>query len=147
MPVVPPTQPVSRRSVDRSDREGTSAQMSIKKILVVDDSPTERYVLNDMLTKAGFQVVACNSGEDAIAKAKQVMPDLILMDVVMPGLNGFQATRAISRDADTRNIPILMCTSKNQETDKIWGMRQGARDYLVKPVKRDELLAKIAALG
>ena len=121
--------------------------MSIKKILVVDDSPTERYVLNDMLTKAGYEVVACNSGEDAIAKAKLVMPDLILMDVVMPGLNGFQATRAISRDADTKDIPIFMCTSKSQETDKIWGMRQGARDYVVKPVVKDELLAKIAALG
>ena len=85
--------------------------------------------------------------EDAIQKAKQMRPDLILMDVVMPGLNGFQATRAISRDADTRSIPIILCTSKSQETDKIWGMRQGARDYVVKPVNRDELLLKIAALG
>jgi twitching motility two-component system response regulator PilH len=121
--------------------------MTIKKILVVDDSPTERHVLNEMLTKAGFDVLVCDNGEEAIAKAKQMRPDLILMDVVMPGLNGFQATRAISRDAETRNIPIVMCTSKSQETDKIWGMRQGARDYVVKPVNKDELLAKIAALG
>jgi twitching motility two-component system response regulator PilH len=121
--------------------------MTIKCILIVDDSPTERHVLNDMLTKAGYEVVACDNGDDAITKAKQIMPDLILMDVVMPGLNGFQATRAISRDAHTRNIPIVLCTSKSQETDKIWGMRQGARDYVVKPVNRDELLAKIAALG
>jgi twitching motility two-component system response regulator PilH len=121
--------------------------MAIKRILIVDDSPTERHVLNDMLTKAGYEVVASDNGEDAILKAKQVKPDLILMDVVMPGLNGFQATRAISRDTDTRNIPIILCTSKSQETDKIWGMRQGARDYVVKPVSRDELLAKIAALG
>jgi twitching motility two-component system response regulator PilH len=119
---------------------------TIKKILIVDDSPTERHVLNDMLGKAGFDVVASDSGEDAIAKAKQAQPDLILMDVVMPGLNGFQATRAISRDAETKNIPIIICTSKSQETDKIWGMRQGARDYIVKPVDKDELLAKIAAL-
>ena len=123
------------------------AAMTIKKILIVDDSPTERHVLNDLLTKAGYDVVACDNGDDAIAKAKQIHPDLILMDVVMPGLNGFQATRAISRDEETKNIPIVLCTSKSQETDKIWGMRQGARDYVVKPVNRDELLAKIAALG
>jgi len=86
-------------------------------------------------------------GDDAIVKAKEIKPDLILMDVVMPGLNGFQATRAISRDPETRTIPIILCTSKSQETDKIWGMRQGARDYIVKPVNRDELLAKITALG
>ena len=81
--------------------------MVIKKILIVDDSPTERHVLNDMLTKAGYEVVASDNGEDAIQKAKSVQPDLILMDVVMPGLNGFQATRAISRDPETRSIPII----------------------------------------
>jgi twitching motility two-component system response regulator PilH len=121
--------------------------MTIKRILVVDDSPTERHVLNDMLTKAGYEVVACDNGEDAIAKARQMLPDLILMDVVMPGLNGFEATRAISRDTQTKDIPIVLCTSKSQDTDRIWGMRQGARDYVVKPVQRDELLAKIAALS
>ncbi len=118
-----------------------------KCILVVDDSPTERHVLNDMLTKSGFEVVTSDNGEDAILKARTLKPDLIVMDVVMPGLNGFQATRAISRDPQTRTIPIILCTSKSQETDKIWGMRQGARDYVVKPVDRDELLAKIAAIG
>jgi twitching motility two-component system response regulator PilH len=126
---------------------GQGSEMTVKKILIVDDSPTERHVLNDMLTKAGYDVVASDNGEDAILKAKNVRPDVILMDVVMPGLNGFQATRAISRDPDTRTIPIILCTSKSQETDKIWGMRQGARDYVVKPINRDELLAKIAALG
>ena len=122
-------------------------KMSIRRILIVDDSPTERHVLNDMLTKSGYEVMSSDNGEDAIQKAKSVKPDLILMDVVMPGLNGFQATRAISRDPDTRAIPIILCTSKSQETDKIWGMRQGARDYIVKPVNRDELLEKIAAIG
>jgi twitching motility two-component system response regulator PilH len=125
---------------------GTRVTMGIRKILIVDDSPTERHVLNDLLTKAGFEVVTSDNGEDAIVKAKQVKPDLILMDVVMPGLNGFQATRAISRDPETRTIPIILCTSKTQETDKIWGLRQGARDYVVKPVDRDELLGKINAL-
>ncbi len=121
--------------------------MAIKKILIVDDSPTERHVLNDLLTKAGYEVVASDNGEDAILKARLLKPDLILMDVVMPGLNGFQATRAISRDPDTRAIPVILCTSKSQETDKIWGMRQGARDYVIKPINREELLAKIVALG
>ena len=136
----------------RPAREIAGAQnrvgaMAIRKILIVDDSPTERHVLNDMLTKAGYEVVTSDNGEDAILKAKAQKPDLILMDVVMPGLNGFQATRAISRDPETRAIPIILCTSKSQETDKIWGMRQGARDYIVKPVNRDELLEKIAAIG
>ncbi|MBU6485327.1 MAG: response regulator [Betaproteobacteria bacterium] len=119
----------------------------MRKILIVDDSPTERHALQDMLTKAGYEVLATDNGEDAIAKARSSKPDLILMDVVMPGLNGFQATRAISRDPQTRSIPVIMCTSKSQETDKIWGLRQGARDYVVKPVVRDELLAKISSLG
>jgi twitching motility two-component system response regulator PilH len=121
--------------------------MAVKKVLIVDDSPTERHVLNEMLTKAGFEVITSDNGEDAIAKAKSERPDVILMDVVMPGLNGFQATRAISRDPETKAIPIIICTSKAQETDKIWGMRQGARGYIVKPIDRDELLAKIAALS
>jgi twitching motility two-component system response regulator PilH len=126
---------------------GANPNMAIKRILIVDDSPTERHVLNDLLTKAGFEVVASDSGEDAIHKSKQAKPDLILMDVVMPGLNGFQATRAISRDPETKSIPIILCTSKSQETDKIWGLRQGARDYIVKPVNRDELLSKINSMG
>ena len=120
---------------------------SIKKILIVDDSPTERQYLNEILVKGGFDVVTSDSGEDALAKAKMLKPDLILMDVVMPGMNGFQATRAITRDAATKNIPVLICTTKSQETDKIWGLRQGAADYMVKPVQPDELLAKIASMG
>jgi len=121
--------------------------MGIKRILVVDDSATERHVLRDMLTKAGYDVLSSENGEDAIAKARLLKPDLILMDVVMPGLNGFQATRAISRDPVTKSIPVIMCTSKSQETDKIWGLRQGAKDYVVKPIDREALLAKIASLG
>ena len=117
------------------------------KILVVDDHAVNRDFLDTLLRYAGYDVVASDNGEDAIAKAREVKPDLILMDVVMPGLNGFHATRAISRDPVTRTIPVIMCTSKSQETDKIWGLRQGARDYVIKPVDRDELLAKIASLG
>ena len=121
--------------------------MTIQKILLVDDSKTELHHLTELLTKRGYAVRSAENGEDAILKARQAKPDRILMDVVMPGLNGFQATRAISRDAATKHIPIVLCTSKSQETDKIWGMRQGARDYVVKPVDKNELLAKITALG
>lgn len=121
--------------------------MAIQKILIVDDSPTERYFLTDILVKNGFSVSTAENGEDALLKIKADKPQLILMDVVMPGQNGFQITRAISRDPETQDIPVIMCTSKNQETDRIWGLRQGARDYLVKPIDPQELLAKIAALG
>jgi twitching motility two-component system response regulator PilH len=121
--------------------------MAIKKILIVDDSPTERYFLNELLSKHGFAVTAVESAEEAAVKLKGSLPDLILMDVVMPGQNGFQFTRQLSKDPVTQNIPVIMCTSKNQQTDRIWGLRQGARDYVTKPVKAEELLGKIAALG
>jgi twitching motility two-component system response regulator PilH len=120
--------------------------MTVKKILVVDDSPTERHVMVELLTKNGYQVITAENGEEGIAKAKAELPDLVLMDVVMPGLNGYQATRTLTRDEATKNIPVIVCTSKGQETDKIWGLRQGAHDYMVKPVNGEELLAKIAAL-
>lgn len=120
--------------------------MPVKKILVVDDSPTERHFMVELLTKNGYQVITAESGEEGIAKAKSELPDLVLMDVVMPGLNGYQATRTLTRDEATKNIPVIVCTSKGQETDKIWGLRQGAQDYMVKPVNGEELLAKIAAL-
>lgn len=120
--------------------------MPIKKILVIDDSPTERHVLVELLTGKGYQVITAENGEQGIEKAKAELPDLILMDVVMPGLNGYQATRTLTRDESTKNIPVIVCTSKGQETDKIWGLRQGALDYLVKPVNGEELLTKIEAL-
>ncbi|MCE1184630.1 MAG: response regulator [Rhodocyclales bacterium] len=119
----------------------------MKKILVVDDSPTERLALSELLVKNGYQVVTAENGDEAVAKSKQEMPDLILMDVVMPGTNGYQATRAISREPATINIPVIICTSKNLETDKIWGMRQGAHDYMVKPLDHAVLLDKIKALN
>ena len=121
--------------------------MAIKKILVVDDSATERHIIGEVLTRQGFEVSFAESGEMGVEKTKQDKPDLVVMDVVMPGLNGFQATRAISRDPETQHIPVIICTTKDQETDKIWGMRQGAKDYLVKPINEAELLSKIAALS
>ncbi len=120
--------------------------MPVKKVLVVDDSPTERHALSEILRRAGYEVNTCDSGEEAGAQSKVLLPDLILMDVVMPGLNGFQATRVIARDDATKHIPVIICTTKSQETDKIWGLRQGARDYIVKPIDANDLLDKIARL-
>ena len=120
--------------------------MPVKTILIVDDSPTERHVLSELLTQNGYQVITAENGEEGVEKAKSEQPDLVLMDVVMPGLNGYQATRTLTREESTKHIPIIVCTSKGQETDQIWGLRQGAQDYLVKPVNGEELLSKIAAL-
>ena len=117
--------------------------MPIKKILVVDDSPTERFAMTEALKRHGYEVVTAESGEEAITKSASELPDLILMDVVMPGINGYQATRTISRNASTRGIPIIMCTSKGLDTDKIWGMRQGALDYMVKPIDHAALIIRI----
>jgi twitching motility two-component system response regulator PilH len=121
--------------------------MAIKKVLVVDDSKTELMFMTDLLQKNGFTVKTAENAEDAFRRLAEEKPDLILMDVVMPGQNGFQLTRAITRDPLYADVPIIMCTSKNQETDRVWGMRQGARDYITKPVDQDELMAKIKALS
>ena len=121
--------------------------MLIQKILIVDDSPTERHFLTELLLANGYAVTTADSGEDALARIKTDLPHLVLMDVVMPGQNGFQATRAIARDPLTQHVPIIICTSKRQETDRIWGLRQGARDYIVKPVDPQLLLQKIAAIA
>ena len=117
--------------------------MPAKTILVVDDSPTERFFLNELLTKNGYKVITADNGDDGLARARADKPDLVLMDVVMPGLNGFQATRMLTHDDSIKHIPVIICTSKTQETDKVWGLRQGAAEYLVKPLKPDVLLAKI----
>ena len=121
--------------------------MTIRKILLVDDSKTELHFMSDLLGKRGYAIRTAENGEEAMKRLGEETPDLILMDVVMPGQNGFQLTRAITRDPRFANVPVIMCTSKNQETDKVWGMRQGARDYVVKPVDPDELISKIRAFG
>ena len=120
--------------------------MAIKNVLVVDDSPTDAHLLSEMLKKNGYQVTTATSGEDGITKAKSGRPDLILMDIVMPGMSGFEATRAISKDPETSAIPVIICSTKGQETDKAWGLRQGAKDYLVKPINEKVLMDKIKSL-
>ena len=121
--------------------------MQIKKILVVDDSATERYFYADLLQRGGYNVFLAENGEQAMTLVRAERPDLIVMDVVMPGQNGFQVTRAIGRDPATAHIPVIICSSKDAETDKYWGMKQGAREYLVKPVDPQQLLARIASLS
>lgn len=111
-------------------------------ILIVDDSPTEVHVMRKALEQHGYKTAVAADGQEGIRLARQMHPDLIFMDIVMPGMNGYQATRALINDPDTSSIPIVMVTSKGQETDRIWGLRQGAVDYLVKPVSPDQLVEK-----
>jgi twitching motility two-component system response regulator PilH len=111
-------------------------------ILIVDDSPTEVHVMQRALEKHGYQTATAGDGAEGVRLAREMHPDMIFMDIVMPGMNGYQATRALSSDPSTREIPIVMVTSKGQETDKIWGLRQGAVDYMVKPVSTADLVAK-----
>ena len=117
--------------------------MAVHKILVVDDSKAELHVLSELLFKRGYAVRTAENGDEALKRLAEDKPDLILMDVVMPGQNGFQLTRTITRDPRYAGLPVILCTSKNQETDKVWGLRQGAKDYVVKPVQADDLIAKI----
>jgi len=117
--------------------------MPVEKILLVDDSRTELHYLSELLRRNGFAVRTAESGDEALKRLAEERPDLVLMDVVMPGKNGFQLTRTITRDPRYAGLPVILCTSKNQETDKVWGLRQGAKDYVTKPVQPDELIAKI----
>jgi twitching motility two-component system response regulator PilH len=121
--------------------------MDARKVLVVEDSATDLHYLSDVLAKGGYRVILANSGEEALVKVKSERPDLVLMDVVMPGMSGFQAVRQITRDDETKHIPVIICTSKKQESDRVWGMRQGARDYLTKPISAALLLQKVGAFA
>ncbi|TVO70839.1 response regulator [Sedimenticola selenatireducens] len=115
-------------------------------ILIVDDSPTETHILKGIVEGGGYKVITAVDGESGLTVAKESKPDLVLMDVVMPGLNGFQATRQLSKAPETQDIPVIVVTTKDQETDRAWGLRQGAKDYVVKPVAAEELLSKIKAV-
>ena len=113
------------------------------RILIVDDSPSQLMGIRRIVEKLGHEALTAEDGAAGVDAAKRELPDLILMDVVMPNLNGFQATRSISREPTTKHIPVILVTTKDQETDRMWGMRQGAKAYLTKPFSEDELAAAI----
>lgn len=113
------------------------------RVLIVDDSPTETYKLSGMLEKHGHAVMTAETGEDGVAAAKKEQPDVVLMDIVMPGLNGFQATRQLTKSQETAKIPVIIVTTKDQETDRVWGLRQGAKAYLTKPIEEKVLVKTI----
>ena len=116
------------------------------RVLIIDDSPTETYKLTTMLEKNGHVVFTADNGEAGVALAQQELPDLVLMDVVMPGLNGFQATRQLCKLPETAHIPVIIVTTKDQQTDRVWGMRQGAKAYLAKPITQEVLMAAMAEI-
>jgi twitching motility two-component system response regulator PilH len=118
----------------------------VANILIIDDSPTDVRVFTTLLERAGYTVIAVSTAEDGIERVRAELPDLVIMDVIMPGMNGFQATRILTRDPATAGVPIVMITTKSMETDRVWGLRQGARAFITKPVNEKELLASISGL-
>jgi twitching motility two-component system response regulator PilH len=120
--------------------------MAIRKVLIADDSSTDLKNLEQIVSSAGYQVITAASGKEALAKAKTERPDAILLDVIMPDMNGFQACRAITNDAETRNIPVILVSSKGEKTDKVWGEEQGAKSYVTKPYTPDQILSQLRAL-
>ena len=133
-------------SSSQDQDEGSSVGEDVATILIVDDSPTEVHVFKKIVEKQGYRTEIARDGQEAIDIAQSTHPDLILMDVVMPVLNGFQATRKLRNDPQTADIPVIMVTTKDQQTDINWGKRQGASEYLVKPVTPADLLEKIRGL-
>jgi len=117
------------------------------RILIVDDSPSQLLGIKRIVEKLGHEALTAEDGAAGVEAAKRELPDLILMDVVMPNLNGFQATRTISKEPTTAHIPIVLVTTKDQDTDKVWGMRQGAKAYVVKPIKEEELVSTLKELA
>ena len=120
--------------------------MTKKTILVVDDEPNALFVTSQILKDQSYQVITAENGRDGVSMATENQPDLILMDIVMPDMHGFQAKRKISRATETKHIPVIIVSSKDQETDKVWGERQGAKGYITKPVDKDKLVELISQL-
>ena len=121
--------------------------MAISKILIVDDSATDRFYLTDLLESAGYQVIALESGEACVERAAEIKPDLIIMDIIMTGLTGFQATRTLTKDPVTSKIPVILCSGKLQVTDHAWAEKMGAKVCVIKPVQKNEITAIITKLG
>ena len=122
-----------------------SGLIKMSKILVVDDSPTEIFQFKELLEGLGHEVITAGNGKDGVMLAAREQPDIVLMDIVVPEMNGLQATRQIARGADTKHIPVIIVSSKSQETDKVWGQRQGAKGYVTKPVDTRELVSAMQA--
>jgi twitching motility two-component system response regulator PilH len=120
--------------------------MSIRKVLCVDDSSTDLKNMEQICSGAGYQVITATNGKDAVGKAKSEHPDAVLLDVIMPDMNGFQVCRAITSDAGTKDIPVVLVSSKGEKTDKLWGEEQGAKGYVTKPYTPDQLLGALKAL-
>jgi len=120
--------------------------MTIKKVLVVDDSDTDLKNLEQIVSGAGYLVITAKSGKDAVAKTRSEHPDAVLLDVIMPEMNGFQACRAITNDVATKDIPVILVSSKGEKTDKVWGAEQGARGYVTKPFTADQILTELRSL-
>jgi twitching motility two-component system response regulator PilH len=121
-------------------------EASMARVLIVDDSPSQLMGMKRIIEKLGHEILTAEDGALGVEVAKREMPDLILMDVVMPNLNGFQATRSIAKEPTTSHIPIVLVTTKDQETDRVWGMRQGAKAYLTKPVNEAALIKLVKEL-
>ena len=137
-----------QRLFNRQDETGQSRSTDISRleglqVLVVDDSRTQLYAIERMLQSAGVSTLIAENGKQGILMARHKLPDLILMDIVMPEINGFQATRYLTRLPETQHIPIIIISGSDQQSDKAWGLKLGARDYLSKPVSKDLLLSKI----
>lgn len=121
--------------------------MAIRKVLVVDDSATDLKNLEQIVSAGGYQVITATSGDEAVAKAKSERPDAVMMDVIMAGMNGFQACRKITSDPETKNIPVILVSSKGEKTDKIWGAEQGAKGYVTKPYTKEQILNELKTLN
>ena len=116
------------------------------RIAIIEDSLTDTAVFTDMLRRNGHHVITAGSAEEGVEMVRRELPELVLMDVILPGMNGFQATRALSRDPATSSIPVIIVSTKAMETDRVWGLRQGAKDYMVKPPSEGELIDRINSL-
>ena len=117
------------------------------KILVVDDTPSTRQLISGYLQDGGYQVIEAEDGKEALAKAIESIPDVVITDVVMPGMNGFELCRSLKKKPETQGAKIVVCTSKNQDIDRLWGMRQGADIYLTKPFTKDDIMQAITSLN
>lgn len=121
--------------------------MSINKVLVVDDSPSELSSIKQIISDAGCMVISASNGKEALEKAKSEHPDMIFMDIIMPEMDGYEATRHLSNDKDTRNIPIVFVSSKSQKADKLWGQMQGGKAYITKPYSSDQIIDQLKAFS